>query len=104
MSLYRLSLLLPFLLLRNSTCLIPVSAIYPINQTLNNNLKPLQAEECLVPCNNIVNLLQRDAIPSIDNPQFMTPENIDDGRNLPETSLVLGINLNGVARAIPIQY
>jgi hypothetical protein len=50
----------------------------------------------------IITLLPPDAIPAIDNPTFLNPDEADD-EYAPE-ELVLGVEFNGDARAYSISY
>jgi hypothetical protein len=49
---------------------------------------------------NIVTLLPRDAIPAIDNPQFVSAE--EAGEQYDDDELILGVEFNGDARAYSI--
>jgi hypothetical protein len=50
----------------------------------------------------IITLLPRDAIPAIDNPNFLTVEEADELYDPDE--LVIGVEFNGDARAYSIPY
>ena len=50
----------------------------------------------------IVTLLPRDAIPAIDNPSFLTPEEADE-EYVPD-ELVIGVEYNGDARAYSTSF
>lgn len=51
---------------------------------------------------NIITLLPQDAIPAIDNPEFLTPEEADT--EYAPTELILGVAINGDARAYSTSY
>ncbi len=68
---------------------------------INNSLQLSQLnqiEECFVPCDEILRIQVKDGITSIDNPKFINPGDENAPR---EFDKVLGIVVNGIARAYP---
>jgi hypothetical protein len=55
--------------------------------------------ECIIPCHRIVSPLKKDSIPSIDNPKFLSASSNEAPA---DTEAVIGIVIDGVARAYPI--
>jgi hypothetical protein len=61
-----------------------------------------EEESSIVPLDQIVSGgPPPDGIPSIDNPKFISVQEAD--RNLEDSELVLGLNINGDVRAYPLQ-
>ncbi|MEN0065461.1 MAG: DUF3179 domain-containing (seleno)protein [Myxococcota bacterium] len=80
----------------------PGARVY--NQGINNPNDPLVATEgCGVPCNEIALACSgRDCIPSIDNPDWRTPDDTRQLAYLTPDDRVLGIARGGAARAYPL--
>ncbi len=72
-------------------------AMYPAN---NVNFHTSD-QDCLIPCNDIIELLPRDAIPSIDQPTYRTVKEEDEDGYLKDTSKILGLIVDGVHFAYP---
>ena len=80
---------------------VPPAAEDPTDQSTTSLLdNPSQPPEVLEREYEIVTLLPQDAIPAIDNPQFLTAEEATD--QFDPFELVLGISINGDSRAYSI--
>jgi hypothetical protein len=79
------------------------SALSPQGHS-EGSLEPEKVEEepPALPKYNIVSLLPPDAIPAIDNPQFLSAEKADQQYDPEEP--VLGVEINGDARAYSVPH
>ncbi|MHA2225453.1 MAG: DUF3179 domain-containing protein [Candidatus Hodarchaeales archaeon] len=61
-------------------------------------------EECLVPCDDIENVISKDAIPAIDKPKFLTTNEFESqySEDYLDSISVIGVVVDGEARAYPI--
>jgi hypothetical protein len=89
-----------------SSVSIANSSTNPNTNTNNINSAPTpvgeEEENSIVPLDQIVSGgPPPDGIPSIDNPKFISVQEAD--RNLEDSELVLGLNINGDVRAYPLQ-
>jgi Protein of unknown function (DUF3179) len=89
-----------------STVSIANSSTNPNTNTNSINSAPTpvgeEEENSIVPLDQIVSGgPPPDGIPSIDNPKFISVQEAD--RNLEDSELVLGLNINGDIRAYPLQ-
>jgi hypothetical protein len=68
------------------------------------NVTQGSAEECLVPCDEIVSVLPKDQIPAIDSPNFLTISEFESRHSEPylRDLIVLGVVVDNEARAYPI--
>lgn len=57
-------------------------------------------DECLVPCNDILQLLEKDKIPSIDTPVYTTVDNTDISS---DSARIMGLVVNGTPIAYPYE-
>ncbi|MHA2404897.1 MAG: DUF3179 domain-containing (seleno)protein, partial [Candidatus Kariarchaeaceae archaeon] len=74
-----------------------VSAIPIPNETVINQ----ENDQCLVPCDRIIELLPKDGIPAINNPTYTNADGIDRDGHLKETSKVLGLIIDDLPFAYP---
>ena len=63
--------------------------------------KPFDVTRHIIPIEAIESSVARDAIPALDDPRFSSPREV--GRLLKDSDRVLGVALNGEAKAYPVR-